>query len=447
MNMINRSFLYLLRKKGKTFSLLAFLLVMATMMLTCLSLFSATQDAGANLKKALMGSFTVNAKQLECGLNGKTIQEILGINGLSGQYNLRSYTQASYYDSNNRPLTIETEGAASIPEGYEHAGKVVADSNSDKGTYFTEAGFKLVEGNPITPEVKNAVLLHKDFAEKNGLSIGDKMFLESVTETGRRVEVTVAGLFTNTEEQDAIGVAPSYDLFPNVTFTDISTCSELLYGNAGNNSQYGDFYVNDPEELSKIMAAVKKIPDTAWEKCVITKYDKDYQNAKGALEGLQNIIFAAMIIISVICFIVLSLFLIFRLRSRIHETGVLLAMGISKRSILAQHLLEIIFIASLAFLMSFATSSMISQKVGDTLFSHTMKNNYEVVQFSENNQDKSAKQTNNEEMMMPDIEVSISMRDYFAVWGIGIFLCTASTMLAIIPILQMKPKNILSQMN
>ena len=47
MNLCKRACLYSIRKKGKTLTLLAFLLVMATLMLTCLSIQSATETANA----------------------------------------------------------------------------------------------------------------------------------------------------------------------------------------------------------------------------------------------------------------------------------------------------------------------------------------------------------------------------------------------------------------
>ena len=50
MNLCKRACLYSIRKKGKTLTLLAFLLVMATLMLTCLSIQSATETANANIK-------------------------------------------------------------------------------------------------------------------------------------------------------------------------------------------------------------------------------------------------------------------------------------------------------------------------------------------------------------------------------------------------------------
>ena len=65
---VQRACLYSIRKKGKTLTLLAFLLVMATLMLTCLSIQSATETANANIKKALLGYFTINAKTLENGI-------------------------------------------------------------------------------------------------------------------------------------------------------------------------------------------------------------------------------------------------------------------------------------------------------------------------------------------------------------------------------------------
>ena len=51
---------------------------------------------------------------------------------MSGRYTLRSYTYAAYFDADGNGLTINTEGAAQVPEGYENAGKIVANSNFSK---------------------------------------------------------------------------------------------------------------------------------------------------------------------------------------------------------------------------------------------------------------------------------------------------------------------------
>lgn len=445
MSLWKRACLYSIRKKGKTITLLAFLLVMATMMLTCLSIQAATETANANIKKALLGYFTINAKRLGSGISEDTVSQILAVDGLSGRHTLRSYSYAIYYDADRKPLEISTEGAAQVPEGYENAGKIVANSNSQEDSYFTDGGFELIEGNAITDASRNEALVHEKFAQRNGLAMGDFMLLGSVEDENRTRLVTVTGIFRNTREQDSIGMAPSYDLYDNIVFTDLSTASFLLYGTEGTtNVQYGDFYVNDPDELERIMTDVQELEGVDWESCTLTRYDNDYQNAKESLEGLQNIVFIAIAVVSVICFLVLALFLTLRLRGRIHETGVYLAMGISKGSVLLQYLLEVILVAAIALVISFGTSTAISHQIGSSLLSQVTSETYETVDLT--GESETAEEPT-EDLGLAEIEVAVSAEDYALVWAFGMVLCVASTALAAYPIMKMKPKSILSQMS
>ena len=444
MNLCKRALLYSVRKKGKTITLLAFLLVMAMLMLTCLSIQSATETANANIKKALLGYFTVNAKTLEDGIPEDAVSQILDIEGLSGRNTLRSYAYATYFDADGNLLEINTEGAAQVPEGFENAGKIVANSNSQNDSYFTDGGFELVEGEPITTQVGNQVLIHEKFAQRGGLSVGDIMVLGNVEDKDKTIPVTVAGIFTNTEEQDSIGMAPSYDLYDNIVFTDLSTASFLLYGTEGTTHvQYGDFYVNDPDELDRIMEETKGIAGVDWDKCTLTCYDNDYQNAKESLAGIQNTVWIAIAVVSVICFLVLALFLTLRLRGRIHETGVYLAMGISKGAVLLQYLLEVFLAAAVALLLAYGASTAISHQIGSSLLSQVTTQTYETVDLTGNDE---AAEEPTEDLGLAQVEVAVSAEDYAMVWAFGMALCLASTAVAAYPILKMKPKSILTQM-
>ena len=444
MNLCKRALLYSVRKKGKTITLLAFLLVMAMLMLTCLSIQSATETANANIKKALLGYFTVNAKTLEDGVPEDAVSQILDIEGLSGRNTLRSYAYATYFDADGNLLEINTEGAAQVPEGFENAGKIVANSNSQNDSYFTDGGFELVEGEPITTQGGNQVLIHEKFAQRNGLSVGDTMLLGNVEDVEQTIPVMVAGIFTNTEEQDSIGMAPSYDLYDNVVFTDLSTASFLLYGTEGTTHvQYGDFYVNDPDELDRIMEETKGIAGVDWDKCTLTCYDNDYQNAKESLAGIQNTVWIAIAVVSVICFLVLALFLTLRLRGRIHETGVYLAMGISKGAVLLQYLLEVFLAAAVALLLAYGASTAISHQIGSSLLSQVTTQTYETVDLTGNDE---AAEEPTEDLGLAQVEVAVSAEDYAMVWAFGMALCLASTAVAAYPILKMKPKSILTQM-
>ena len=192
--------------------------------------------------------------------------------------------------------------------------------------------------------------------------------------------------------------------------------------------------MNDPDDLDRIMTEVQGLPGMDWENCTLTRYDNDYQNAKESLEGLRNIVFIAIAVVSVICFLVLALFLTLRLRGRVHETGVYLAMGISKGSVLLQYLLEVILAAVIALLLSYSVSSAISNQVGSSLLSQVTTETYEAVNLTV-------------DLGLSEIKVTISARDYLIVCAFGMVLCIASTALAAYPIMKMKPKSILSQMS
>ena len=61
------------------------------------------------------------------------------------------------------------------------------------------------------------------------------------------------------------------NLFENIIFTDLNTTSKLIYEIASENSQYGDFEVEDPEELDNLITEMKKIENVNWESCCNNK--------------------------------------------------------------------------------------------------------------------------------------------------------------------------------
>ena len=178
------------------------------------------------------------------------------------------------------------------------------------------------------------MLIHEKFAQRNGLSVGDTMLLKDVEGKNSTIPVTWWPGSLPTPKNRTLSALHRPMISTTIlylqTFPQPPACS--MEQKTDSSVQYGDFYVDDPDELERIMDEVKEIPGVAWEDCTLTRYDNDYQNAKESLEGLQNIVFIAIAVVSVICFLVLALFLTLRLRGRIHETGIYLAMGISKGS-------------------------------------------------------------------------------------------------------------------
>ena len=70
---------------------------------------------------------------------------------------------------------------------------------------------------------------------------------------------------------------------------------------------------------------------------------------------------------AVIGVVILSLILTFWIQGRIHETGILLSIGVSKFKIIAQYISELLIISALALSLSYLSGQLIAQNVGDSL--------------------------------------------------------------------------------
>ena len=226
---------------------------MATLLIVCFSINSSSDMANANVRKALKCGFTVNAKTLEKGLDKNIVNQILNIDGITDSYNLRSYTVAAYSDVSNNKLKTRDDVGLKV---YENAGRVVGDRYSEKDNYFTEEGFKLINGEHITPDKKQVALVHEDFANNNNLKIGDYIVLNNIEGNEIGVEVQIIGIFTSTRKSDSEEYMDTTNLFENIIFTDLNTTSNLIYETDSDNSQYGDFEVEDPGELDNLISEI-----------------------------------------------------------------------------------------------------------------------------------------------------------------------------------------------
>ena len=96
MSFLKRAYLYTTRKKIRTGLLFSIILIISTLLIVCFSINSSTDIASANVRRSLKSGFTINAKTLNDGLNNNDIEKILNIDGLTEDYNLRSYTTTYY---------------------------------------------------------------------------------------------------------------------------------------------------------------------------------------------------------------------------------------------------------------------------------------------------------------------------------------------------------------
>lgn len=416
MSFLKRAYLYTTRKKIRTGLLFSIILIISTLLIVCFSINSSTDIASANVRRSLKSGFTINAKTLNDGLNNNDIEKILNIDGLTEDYNLRSYTTTYYKNEEKEKLKTRDDTGIKV---YDNAGRVVSDLFSEKDTYFTDEGFMLVEGEPITPDTKYSALIHEDFAEENNLGIGDSIILENIEGNEVSVKVKIIGIFTSTRKSSSESYMDTTNLFENIIFTDLQTSSELIYESDDLKYQYGDFIVEDPQNLDKIIDDVKEVDSVEWDKCKITKDDSTYQNVKESLESLQSIVSVAITVIFVISIVLIILILNLWTKHRVYEIGVLLSIGIDKLDIIKQQIVEIFMVSIPAFLFSFITSSIVNQMVSSKLI----------------------------EDISNSIKVTVNIPDWLIVSILGLLIIIVATILSIIQITRIKPRDIFSEVN
>lgn len=454
MNFMNRAWLYIIRKKGKSILLFVILLVMATFVLTALALGNASQSAQRDLRKSLGGTFLVGFDYTEKNpylkvenvdggtliystqqISPELVEQIRGIDGVDG-------CSATVESLAVFPAMKLFAGNIPIEEEFRKSSKILGTWKSEELTRFTSGQLTLIEGRHIEPDDQNKGMISKDLAEKNGLSIGD------VIHTDKNVDIEIVGLFSPKEIEGINDQVTTYDKIQNLVITDLSTLTAYENGPATQGFNELMVSVEDPQNMEHIISKVKEIKGVDWKGFSIMVDNEDYEAAASSLKQLSELVSTILIVVLIVSVVILSLILTMWARSRIHETGVLLSVGISKLSILGQYIFEVVMIAVLAFSLSYFSSSAIAGQMGSVLQSEQTVN--EVQQedgISAGTRGEAQAVIDDEKIETPELQVTVQLRDMGQLFLIGIAIVTVSAGISSITVMRLKPREILSKMS
>ena len=453
MNFMNRAWLYIIRKRGKSILLFVILLVMATFVLTALALGNASKAAQQELRQSLGGSFVIgfdytennpylkvesvdggtlmySTQQISPELVGQ-IREIEGIKECSATVEGLAFPSLKLFTGN---IPIEEE--------FRESSKILSTWKSEELTRFTSGQLTLTEGRHILPDDENKGLISKDLAEKNGLKIGDKI------QTDRGVEIEIVGLFSPKEIEGINNQVTTYDKIQNLIITDLATLVAHENGPAIQGFNELTVSVDDPQNMEKIISKVKGISGVDWKGFSFLVDNEDYENAASSLEQLSELIATILIVALIVSIAILSLILTMWARTRIHETGVLLSVGISKLSILGQYIAEVLLIAVLAFSLSYFSASAIAGQMGNVLQSRQAVS--EVQQedgLSTGTRGEAGTNIGEQEIETPELQVRVQLEEMGLLFLIGIVIVTVSAGISSISVMRLKPREILSKMS
>lgn len=435
----------------------------ATATVSGIAIKKATIDAREQVNESINASFSIGNNLLNnsgvgsrgmANVPAAAIEQIKKIDGIS-TYNARMIGEVDLIDLEKVPLkNSRMQYDDEFMEQYKNFSDLDGMTDSSLDNKFISGVLQLEAGRHISPEDKQKVLVHEDFAKLNGLKLNDTLYvkqseLASVSPvegaSNEKIGLEIVGLFSGSNMNQA---TMEDELTENVLLSDLDTV-QTLRGYDSENSLYaeGKYYVSDPKELSSIVEEVKALP-IDWVNYEIQESTNDYPALTGSLDNMDALINKMLIGVVVISAIILSLVLAFWINGRIHETGVLLSLGVSKINIIMQYIVELLFIAVVAFGLSYFSGQAIAQNIGDGMVqqagetsSMNMKQGLGGMQLGADPDTSTISKT------LEKIDVSITLSEMGYVWLIGGLIILLSVCISSIFIIRLKPKEILSKMS
>jgi len=461
--MIKRAFFYTTRKRGKTLILLLTLSVISTFVLTGLSILAAADQSALSLRQSVGGSIKLELDKdnrqnwtYQQGVGGvmvgytgtpitdADIEKVMSVKGVS------SYNGVG--DGSVFAIDFSFISGFSFGPGSDYS-RLPSVSNSEYFNYFRRGAFKVVEGRHITPEDDHVVLISTALAERNGLKLGDTITVQCCYDAGGYPNVTlkIVGIYKSTLDDG--GFTTTSTDKRNRLIIDHKAMQEIMMHDVIQYDNGVEFFVDDPRDIDKIAAQIQKL-DLDWNCFTLTVDNTAYEAVASSLTAMQNMVTGLIIGIVIVSIGILALILNMWIKQRTHETGILLSIGVSKVKIVAQYILETLMIAVIAFGLSYFSSGAIAQGTSNLLFSQVAETQPipeietpdDGTEYLDITGQYIPYDTSN--MVAPDsIEVHVTAEHLLWVYLLGIVLCTVAVTLASLPIVKMKPKNILSQMS
>ena len=419
MSIFNRAYLYIIRKKVRS-SILFFIVTLISLFLLSGSILNTTVGTiSKNLYKDVNFGFTIESidksnKEIEKDTL-KKINEVAGVNQ-------KNYLYAKSVNVVDKKVVQENQNITITEEMKNKSNLVMMNgiTSTKNNIDFKSEVLKIEKGRHIEENDQNKILVHEKFASMNNLNLGNKIKLEQNSKT---VEFEVVGIFSGEKTNNFEGL--SSDFIENTVYTDYNSSQKLLDYSSNNKVTSVEYGVNNPTELDDI---IKNVESLGINNISVSKSNKNYDLVTSSVESitkLTNMIRIGSVIVGVV---ILSLVLMFWIRERLYEIGVLLSLGISKINLILQFVVETLMVTIFGFLSALGLEFILLKYLSSNI----------TKVFSED---------------LPKIisdeltKISINGSNIVGVIIVMITIVIISVVVALLPILKTKPKKILTQIN
>ena len=418
---------YLVRKKIRTGILFFIMMLITAAVLAVLSMQESTGKVQTKLLELSNSGFQIESLLQDGSIEQKKLSQVEQVEGVKeAQYEFDGIGQLE------DAKAVEREQAVQLDQG--NMGELVGYhgvTSSDQELNFASGALNLKEGRALTKDDSGKVLVHEELAKENNWTIGSKIKLKNfqngdATASSKEVTVEIVGIFNGKLSEQSTGLTS--DLTENRIYMDYKT-SQTLIGKDESNAivHRAIFTVKDPSKLEEVISRVKELP-LKWDSMQLSKNEQVFEQVASPIQNFKSLMTLLTSSVFVLAVIVLFLILLFTLRERIHEFGILMSVGISRKEIIAQILLELYTVAATSSIFALMLGSFVAKQFYTGLLSSD-EIPIQVKSLFESS--------------LPESSLLLGLLTI----GVVLIIIALAVLFSTAVILMKKPKKILSQMN
>lgn len=479
MNLLELSIRSVIRKPVKSILLLLIVFVAASFIYAGWSCQNASIQTQNNGKQAIGGSFRLEGNEANRKIRLEELASIVGpdVNGSYGGYHqqqLPSGAWQTWVDNSFETLVYEDIIKISEVEGISDynittANTVVnpvnfnriedpdVDQSSDqlgvslRGNYQMEYDFDVQRGNivvnegrMINGEDKDCCVISREIAQLNGLKVGDRLEFNNwkERETSTVYSAEIVGIYDSVQKITPIMSGDSYRA-ENIIFTDLRFPEKAEGCENDPLYQYATFWVEDVNEYEEVKERIKSI-DIDWDRYDFLDNTGMSDTMARNINNLSQMSSLILVFVMVSSILILLFVLLFWMKNRLHEMGVLLSVGRGKGAIMMQILTEGVLIGVVAFVLATFSAPMLSKGVADYLVGYQVQMAEEQSQAVEGMISQSSVEEK-DCVVGVTVEIGLDVILFSAISTLGIIV--VSILGSSIYIARQKPKDILSKMS
>lgn len=175
----------------------------------------------------------------------------------------------------------------------------------------------------------------------------------------------------------------------------------------------------------------------------ITVDDELIQNMSKPINDIKTLMQIISLIMIVIMFILLYSLTLYIVNNRRHDFGIFISLGQSKFKTISLYLLELLIIASLAFILSMPASIKIGNNVSDIMVNASLRKQEKLAILS--NSEEEFNEYELGKQAYENFSLNIKFIDYIFIYGAYVSMIILSSCVSLIVISKIKPKELLKR--